>query len=569
VVAALARQGSGLEIPVLTPIGAWEAVDVDLTPAPLLVPALSEGPPEPSVPVDLELTPDPRPVPVSSPRHDPVTEERRLDGLLLAEAARERDLVDALSDLGAPEPLGPPASSPLLDATSDTPALRASLVEDTTLPDLSAEAWLRASSELVRPRSLPPEVVERASIPPEPVPLTRRASGRRSPSGEASVSEGAAELLEEERRFSRATSAILRASTVPTFDDEPLPLTTRAAGAAPPRIILGREEAPPLELLQGPSLDAEGRFVAAASGPRTPGRPGAAMEPQALRTPMEEALAGLDDADPIRREASAQRLFAFGVEVLPRLAERFPGPLDVAPLAPGAPLPPFAHCGPLLGLLERLGRDAQPVAAAKLDAPDPVARFFAVYFHAAVFAPEAIPRLLPRLHDEEKRISLLTARTLFGYRDHPGFGAVLDHLHGRLANAPQGARRHAAYLLGLLRDVTAVPALIELLEVRGLGDVAEDALAEITKQRLDGNARRWRAWWLRNERRPRLAWLVEGLGGSDAGLRRSAADELRALTGLDLGYDEDAPKRAREEARQRWVRWWQDEEQRLTASPRA
>ena len=42
-------------------------------------------------------------------------------------------------------------------------------------------------------------------------------------------------------------------------------------------------------------------------------------------------------------------------------------------------------------------------------------------------------------------------------------------------------------------------------------------------------------------------------------MRRSAAEELRAVTGIDLGYDEDLPRRQREDARLRWVRWWNEQ----------
>ena len=124
---------------------------------------------------------------------------------------------------------------------------------------------------------------------------------------------------------------------------------------------------------------------------------------------------------------------------------------------------------------------------------------------------------------------------------------MLAHLHGRLDATSSAARRHAAYLIGLFRDVTAIPKLIEVFEKkdRALVDVAEDALAEITKQRFGANAKKWRAWWQKNQPRSRIAWLVEGLSAKEPELRKSAAEELRAVTGMDLGYDDDAPRRQR------------------------
>ena len=185
-------------------------------------------------------------------------------------------------------------------------------------------------------------------------------------------------------------------------------------------------------------------------------------------------------------------------------------------------------------------------------------RFFSVYYYSAVFVPDAIPKLIQRLHDEETRVSLLAARTLFSYREHPEFGRVLDHLHGRLDANSMTARRHATYLIGLFRDVTAIPRLIDVFDrkEKAMYDTAEDALAEITKQRFGSNAKKWRAWWQKNQDKSRIAWLIDGLMAKESALRKSAAEELRAVTGLDMGYDDDAPKRQREESRQRWIEWW-------------
>lgn len=123
------------------------------------------------------------------------------------------------------------------------------------------------------------------------------------------------------------------------------------------------------------------------------------------------------------------------------------------------------------------------------------------------------------------------------------------------------AQRHAIYLIGLFRDITAIPLLIDIISQKdkALLDVTEDALAEITKQRLGAHPRRWNQWWAKNQGLSRIAWLIEGLASKDELLRRSADDELRAVTGLDMGYDDTAPKRERDEARQRWVKWWQEQ----------
>jgi HEAT repeat protein len=335
--------------------------------------------------------------------------------------------------------------------------------QSATIPDLGTEAWLRASSETVRPRPLPVEVLERASRPDD--------------------SEADAEA----------------ASSDPASDFE--------------------------------------REVEARLGQ--------------LEHPMKRV-----------RGMAREALAAMGSPALPYIAARFPGPLTVNPFAPEVVLPPFAECGPLLSLVAHHGREAHPHVLGHLDAPDPVIRFFATYFYSMVYVPEAIPRLIQRLHDEEARICMTAARTLFGYRSHSAFGQVLDHLHGRLAASSLAARRHATYLIGLFRDVSAIPSLIGILErkERALLDVAEAALSEITKQRFGANARKWRSWLKKNEHRNRIEWLIDGLASKDHALRKSACEELRAVTGKSFGFDPEAPRRQRDRARHAWLEWWQDQE---------
>ncbi len=286
---------------------------------------------------------------------------------------------------------------------------------------------------------------------------------------------------------------------------------------------------------------------------------------QQLSKQVEDRLQQLEHPMKKVRAVAREALATMGPRILPQLIERFPGPLVVNPFAPDATLPGFADCGPIMSLLSHHGREAHRHVLTKLDAPDPMVRFFATYFYSAVYVPEAIPRLIQRLHDEEPRICMVAARTLFSYRSHKDFHQVIQHLHGRLAATSVAARRHATYLIGLFRDVTAIPKLLDIIERkdRSLTDVTENALAEITKQRLGTSPRKWRNWWTKNKDKNRIAWLVDGLSSKDTNIRRSAAEELRAVTGLDMGYDEDAPRKQRDEARNKWTRWWKEKQKQL------
>lgn len=478
---------------------------------------------------------------------------------------------------------------------------RASLTEDATLPDLSAEAWIRASSEIVRPRALPQEVMEAAARPaePDPVPLTRITIGRQEMESAAS-----ADLMElhsdrgDDQRYDAGTTPIpsldgtvpILLGTVPSGitepdpipltepsrvpQEEPVPLTQLSTGGY-------RAEAPGLDdpFGQDPNLyedhedEDESSLEDSLQAVEAPvshlravpeaTRPVSGVEVRAARIEQDALhwLEQLEHGSVPQQSAAVEALVNIGPEALAYIGDRFPGPLSLDPFLPDAQLPAFTKCGPLLSTLERFGRDAHPYVLKHLDAPSPHHRFFAIYFYGSVYVPEAIPRLIQRLHDEEARTCMLAARTLFSYREHPDFTNVLDHLHGRLSATSAGARRHACYLVGLFRDVTAIPKLISIIErkEKGMADVAEDALAEITKQRL-GSVKKWNAWWAKNSARSRIAWLIDGLAARSEELRHSAAEELRAVTGLDMGFDAVGSKRQREDARQRWIQWWRDQE---------
>ena len=59
-----------------------------------------------------------------------------------------------------------------------------------------------------------------------------------------------------------------------------------------------------------------------------------------------------------------------------------------------------------------------------------------------------------------------------------------------------------------------------------------------------------------------LAGLANG--GAFVVQSDKTADELRAVTGLDFGYKEDAPKKEREHARLLWTRWWSEQQTSTT-----
>lgn len=120
----------------------------------------------------------------------------------------------------------------------------------------------------------------------------------------------------------------------------------------------------------------------------------------------------------------------------------------------------------------------------------------------------------------------------------------LSPLRGALANkdAPPGQHLMAARTLGTLRDVEAVPLLVERTgsSAPDVAEAAHRALRTITGQGVKKSRFRWKRWLKKHGERPREEWLLEGLGDNDTAVRVVAMRELVLLTGEDLGLHRTA-----------------------------
>jgi Type II secretion system (T2SS), protein E, N-terminal domain len=114
--------------------------------------------------------------------------------------------------------------------------------------------------------------------------------------------------------------------------------------------------------------------------------------------------------------------------------------------------------------------------------------------------------------------------------------------------------------LAELRDKNAIPAIAELLEAGSpeVAKAAHAALVQLTCDDLGTKAKRWLDVWNRMSGRSRVEWLLEALAHRNPELRLQASSELYEISGEYFGYHYDLPERDREEARQRWIAWWQD-----------
>ncbi len=139
---------------------------------------------------------------------------------------------------------------------------------------------------------------------------------------------------------------------------------------------------------------------------------------------------------------------------------------------------------------------------------------------------------------------------------------VVAFRHALERKSTQGERiaaTGALQALAELRDKNAVPFIVEILDAedRDVARTAHEALVALTCEDLGPRPKRWMEWWARMGGRSRVDWLLEGLAHRTPELRLLASSELYELSGEYFGYHYDLPERDREEARQRWVAWWQ------------
>ena len=147
-----------------------------------------------------------------------------------------------------------------------------------------------------------------------------------------------------------------------------------------------------------------------------------------------------------------------------------------------------------------------------------------------------------------------------GRRLHdPRVAAYSHSLQAKLFLLDPAVATAALTALAELRDPSAVPAIIDWLESEDeqVGLTARTTLLALAGDDLGPKRKRWLDWWEKMRHRPRLEWLLDALSHRDPQIRLAASQELQEVTGEYFGYHYDLPERDREEARRRWLDWWQ------------
>jgi hypothetical protein len=206
-----------------------------------------------------------------------------------------------------------------------------------------------------------------------------------------------------------------------------------------------------------------------------------------------------------------------------------------APVAEQASAP----CAFLVAARQR----AVPVLGELLASSDRTVRFCAAIVARQVHHPALVEPLIRMLVDADSDnadIGMLALSAMDRLLVEP----KLAPLRTALANkdAPPGQHLLAARTLGTLRDVSAIPLLVERVgsSAPDVAEAAHRALRTITGQGVKKSRFRWKRWSKKNAGRPRSEWLLEGLESPDTAVRVIAMRELILVTAEDLGLHRTA-----------------------------
>ncbi len=276
-----------------------------------------------------------------------------------------------------------------------------------------------------------------------------------------------------------------------------------------------------------------------------------------------------------RDETRLGELRGLGEAGLRGLAAGLPGPLEVLRRDLRALPAPSAH-GPLVRAAIRLGSEVVPYVLEQFDSPDPDVRFYSAFLFQELRDPRAMLPLSQLAFDGSTDVRVVSMRVLETYSRYEGYEDATAMVRAELESPHRTRQLYAARAVGTLRDVEALPKLIELLSSpdRFIQEAALESLCSVTGQQHGLKPHRWKAWHEQQGGHHRVEWIIESLRHRDLPVRRWAHDELVRVTGHRVPFSPLGDRKSREVAHQAWTEWWQRHGQvrlsmRVGTAPRA
>ena len=242
-------------------------------------------------------------------------------------------------------------------------------------------------------------------------------------------------------------------------------------------------------------------------------------------------LRELDSTTSELREDAQEALLKRGDSVDPLISSEFPGQVNFNPLESPTSRPPLEESSGLLNYICKRGFSAQGLVLPHLLSDDPLARFFAVYYFFTFPESKYLPELARRLYDSEPAIRELTVEAIRKCRDSKPYESLLKSLLTQLRVPQLQVKLGVVQILGLLKEPSTVPALIDLTNstTPSLRAAAASSLTTICVQDFGDSRNNWGQWWKLNRAAPRESWLVKSLRHPNPTLSKISFSELKHL----------------------------------------
>jgi HEAT repeat protein len=400
------------------------------------------------------------------------------------------------------------------------------------------------------PAAIPPVRVPPIAAPPAPEPVAAKPPVRTTPPPAAAVQTPASQAA-------------------PPIAAPPSPAVPSAGAADKPPIRVHRPE-PSAELPLGspepppaskPSLTPLSPPIGYRGGSETirgriqiedddrPRKPDAKL--QEIDASIASALRG--------DSAAVAHLRDLGEPALRRIAKQFPGELDVNRRDLDT-LPPLPAHGGLIRVALEIGPDLGPYLVEYIDHPNPVVRFYIAFVFMELRHELAVAALGELAFDPDADVRAIAMRVLETYSGEIGFLDTVTLIRRELDSPNRTRALHATRAVGTLRDIEAVPKLIELLtsKERYIQEASLESLCSVTGQQLGLKPHRWESWYGENSHHHRVEWIMSSLAHKDLSVRRWAADELRRITGQRINFLAAGSKQEREIGLRKWIEWWDE-----------
>jgi hypothetical protein len=173
-------------------------------------------------------------------------------------------------------------------------------------------------------------------------------------------------------------------------------------------------------------------------------------------------------------------------------------------------------------------------------------------------APPSPAALADQALDRDPALSAAAREALGALRRDPAGRLAAERLRRALLSGMAARATASARALGALRDVEAIPLLVQVVGTAepAAADAAAEALREITLQPHGTDARSWLRWWKDNRGRGRAEWLFSGLTSAERDTRLAAARELAGAAPPPVEYSVDLPPAELARAARAWAAWW-------------